>query len=168
MPTANRFAPSALTALATRNGLRIRAGRTHRFIGIWMVVVEGRLFVRSWSVTPGGWYRTLLKDRRGFIRLGARTVPVIAVPTRDARLRDAIDRAYLRKYSSPGSLKYARDLARPRSRATTTELRPLGRDSRPRASGSARTPPRAAVLPGHPTDRAGVTGGALGGRRPRS
>jgi len=40
-------------------------------------------------------------------------------------LKDAVDRAYLEKYRTPASLKYARDLGRPRSRATTTELVPL-------------------------------------------
>ena len=145
MSAATRFPSIALTALAARSVLRIRAGRTHRFIGIWMVVVEGRLFVRSWGVTPDGWYRRLLTDRRGFVRLGGRTVPVSAVPTRSARLRDAIDRAYLRKYSAAGALKYARDLARQKSRATTTELRPAGRQARPRTPASTRRSPRAAA-----------------------
>jgi len=43
-------------------GLRIRAGNSqHRFIGIWVVVVKDRAFIRSWSVKPNGWYRTLQK-----------------------------------------------------------------------------------------------------------
>jgi hypothetical protein len=40
-------------------------------------------------------------------------------------LKDAVSRAYLEKYSTPGSIKYARDLGRAKSRATTTELVPL-------------------------------------------
>jgi hypothetical protein len=47
-----------------------------------------------------------------------------------ARLNDAIDRAYLAKYNTPGSLKYARDLGSRKSRATTIELVPApSRDS---------------------------------------
>jgi hypothetical protein len=42
-------------------------------------------------------------------------------------LRDAIDRAYLEKYSTPGALKYAKDLGSPKSRATTFELVPLSK-----------------------------------------
>ena len=34
-------------------------------------------------------------------------------------------RAYLEKYDTPGSLKYARDMGRAKSRATTTELVPV-------------------------------------------
>ena len=119
---------TAKTIQALRNGqiLGIRAGTgVHRIIGIWMVVVENRLFVRSWSVKPDGWFRTLEREPRGIITVdGGREIPVRAVITRSERLKDAVSRAYLEKYSTPGALKYSRDLARAKSRATTTELIP--------------------------------------------
>jgi hypothetical protein len=52
-------------------------------------------------------------------------IEIRAVKTRDKRVRDAIDRAYMVKYSTAGALKYARDLGSAKSRATTLELRPL-------------------------------------------
>jgi len=124
VPLARRFPADIVAALRDGKGLRIRAGTRHRFIGIWVVVVENRVFVRSWSVKTRGWYRAFLTDPRGFVQLGDRTIPVLAVRTRSARLRDAVDRAYLEKYATPGALKYARDLGSPKSRATTIELRP--------------------------------------------
>ena len=106
--------------------LRIRAGRSeHRFIGIWAVVVEKRVFVRSWSLKPRSWYRTFLEEPRGAIQVAGREIPVRAVHTRSERLKDAISRAYLEKYKTPGSVKYARDMGRAKSRATTTELVPI-------------------------------------------
>ena len=45
--------------------------------------------------------------------------------TRSERLKAAVDRAYLEKYNTPGSIKYAHDLGGEMSRATTTELVPL-------------------------------------------
>jgi len=106
--------------------VRIRAGRRpHRFIGIWMVIVRGRLFVRSWSLEPRGWWRTFLEEPRGEVRVAGRTIAVRAVRTRSERIKDAVSRAYLEKYGSGGSLRYARDLGRARSRATTTELLPV-------------------------------------------
>jgi len=112
--------------LRDAKGLRIRAGNTqHRFIGIWFVMVRGRVFVRSWSVKPKGWYRVLLKDPRGTILLANHEIAVRAVSTGDKRLRDAVDRAYLQRYNTPGALKYAKDLGSPKSRATTTELVPF-------------------------------------------
>ena len=120
-----RFPEDTLAAIRDGNVLRIRAGsEPHRFIGIWVVVVEGRAFVRSWSLKPRSWYRTFLKEPRGAIQVAGREIPVRAVQTRSERLKDAVDRAYLEKYKSPGAIKYARDLGRPKSRATTTELVP--------------------------------------------
>jgi len=124
VPLARRFPADIVAALRDGKGLRIRAGTRHRFIGIWVVVVENRIFVRSWSVKTRGWYRAFLTDPRGFVQLGDRTITVLAVRTRSARLRDAVDRAYLEKYATPGALRYARDLGSPKSRATTIELRP--------------------------------------------
>ena len=120
-----RFTAPVLEAIRTGMVIGIRAGRApHRFIGIWAVVVENRVFVRSWSLKPRSWWRTFLETPRGRITVGTRELPVRAVRTRSERLRDAVDRAYLDKYKTPGSVRFARDLGRARSRATTTELVP--------------------------------------------
>jgi hypothetical protein len=121
---ARRFTGRVLAALRDGAYVHIRAGTEHRFIGIWAVVVDGRVFVRSWSVKRRGWYRAFVEDPAGAIRIGDRTVPVRAVPARSERLNDAVDRAYLEKFTTPGSIKYARDLGRAKSRATTLELIP--------------------------------------------
>jgi hypothetical protein len=126
MPSTREFPPKIVGAIRDDKILRIRAGTgDHRFIGIWAVVVEGRVFVRSWSIKSRSWYRTFLEEPRGAILVGGREIPVRAVRTRSERVKDAIDAAYLEKYNTPGSLKYARDLGRAKSRATTTELVPL-------------------------------------------
>ena len=125
MRARRRFAAGVLAEIREGKIVGIRAGtEPHRFIGIWAVVVEGRVFVRSWSLRPRSWYRTFLEEPRGTINVGGREVPVRAVRTRSERLNDAIDRAYLEKYHTPGSVRYAQDLGRARSRATTTELVP--------------------------------------------
>jgi hypothetical protein len=120
----HRFSESLLAALRDSKIVRIKAGTRHRFIGIWGVVIGGRLFVRSWSVKARSWYRTFLKDPRGFIEVGKRTVPVRAVRTRSSRLKAAVDRAYLKKYGHGWELKFAKDMVGAKSRATTVELRP--------------------------------------------
>jgi hypothetical protein len=118
-----RFPNALLSALEKSKGLRIRAGTgAHRFIGIWFVVVDGRVMVRSWSIRPEGWYRTFLSEPRGAIQVGKSEIAVRAVPVRNKGLRDLVDRAYLERYSTPGALKYAQDLCQAKSRATTTEL----------------------------------------------
>jgi hypothetical protein len=103
--------------------IAIRAGsQPHRFIGIWAVVVDGRVFVRSWSLKPRSWYRTLLEEPHGVVRIGDREVPFRAVQTRSKRLKAAVDRAYLKKYDRLSEIPYARDMTRAKSRGTTTEL----------------------------------------------
>lgn len=125
--TANRRFPAEIVA-AIRDGkiLGIRAGtQPHRIIGIWAVVVEGRVFVRSWSLKPRSWYRTFLEEPEGIIQVGDLQIPVRAVRTRSERLKAAVDRAYLEKYNTKGSIKFAQDMGSEKSRATTTELVPL-------------------------------------------
>ena len=130
--TRRRFDNEALAALHQRKIIRIKAGAgPRRFIGIWVVVVERRVFVRSWSIKARGWYRAFLEDPHGFVQIGPRTFPVRAVRIRSKQLLSAVDRGYLDKYNTPGSLRYARDLGSTKSRGTTTELVP-----------AARTPPR--------------------------
>jgi hypothetical protein len=120
------FSDNILAVLRKSKGLRIRAGTgPHRFIDIWLVVVNDRVFVRSWSVTPRGWYWAFLEEPRGAIRIADHEIAVRAVRMRDKRVRDAVDRAYLDKYNTPGGIKYARDLGSAQSRATTLELRPF-------------------------------------------
>jgi hypothetical protein len=122
---ARRFPKAVVAAIHEGQILGIRAGTgPHRVIGIWAVVAEGRVFVRSWSLKPRSWWRTFLEDPRGIIEVGGRTIRVRAVQTRSLRLKDAVNRAYLEKYHTPGSLKFARDLGRKKSRETTTELVP--------------------------------------------
>jgi len=120
-----RFTAADLAALTEAKTLRIRAGERHRFVGIWVVVVEGRVFVRSWSLKPRSWWRSFLVWSVGAIQVAGHTVPVRAVRTRSDRLNDVVSRAYLEKYGTGALARYARDLGSPKSRATTTELVPL-------------------------------------------
>jgi hypothetical protein len=121
-----RFSRSIATVIDRDKILRIRAGArtTHRFIGIWAVVVEGRVFARSWTEAPEGWYATFLKDPLGTIQVGKREIRIRAVRVRSKRIRDAVDLGYAAKYPTPGSAQYVRGLRTPRRRETTIELLP--------------------------------------------
>ena len=119
------FSKATLAAIRDGKILGIRAGtKPHRTIGIWAVVVEGRVFVRSWSLKPRSWYRTLLEEPRGLIEVDGRELPVRAVFTRSERLKDLVDLAYREKYNTPGSLHFVRGFSLKKRRDTTTELLP--------------------------------------------
>jgi hypothetical protein len=121
-----RFSRAIVTAIDTAKILRVRAGgrSDHRFIGIWVVVVDGRVYARSWTLKPGGWYRTFLSDPLGAIQVGERQLRIRAVRARGERVRDAVERAYAAKYSTPASRKWVRGFRALRRRDTTLELRP--------------------------------------------
>jgi len=127
MSVACRTLPrTVVAAIDASHILGVRAGdrSTHRFIGVWPVVIGGRVFARSWSLKPNGWYRSFLEDPRGAIQLGSRTIRVRAVPARSERIRDAIEQAYAAKYPTPGSRTYVRGFRTKRRREATMEFVP--------------------------------------------
>jgi hypothetical protein len=126
MGSKNRFPREILAALEKEKILGIRAGSqsAHRVIGIWMVVVEGRVFVRSWSLKPRSWWRAFLEDPCGSMYVAEKEIAVRAIRTRSERLKDLVSAAYRAKYDTPGSIQYVKDMSRKKSRDTTTELVP--------------------------------------------
>jgi hypothetical protein len=119
------FSTKVLDQLRSGKILGLRAGsQPHRFIGVWVVVVRQRVFVRPWNNRPNGWYQVFLREPSGAIQTGELTRRVRARKARGERLMDAIDLAYRVKYPTPGSRRYVLGLARPRRRATTLELMP--------------------------------------------
>lgn len=126
MTTKPRFSEEILVTINKDRILGIRAGSHsgHRIIGIWVVVVDGRVFVRSYTMKPGGWWRTFLEDPYGeiFVSKRKRGIKVRAVQTRSEKLKDAVSAAYKEKYNTPGSVGYVEEMSRKPLRDTTTEL----------------------------------------------
>jgi len=129
--------------------IAIRAGSApHRFTSMWAVVVDERVFVRSWSLKPRSWYRTLLIEPTGVLQVKQRVVRFRTVHTRSERVKAAVDRAYVLKYDHPGDIPYVKDMTGPKSRATTTELVLEGLRAAARRSRTGRAPrARAASRP---------------------
>ena len=105
-------------------GIRAGAKSDHRFVGVWPIVVEGRLFARSWTQSRGGWYETFFDDPLGVIQVGDREIRIRAVRVKSERIRDKIEDAYAEKYDTKASQKYVRGFRSPRRRDTTTEFVP--------------------------------------------
>jgi hypothetical protein len=120
-----RFAADVIDAADASKILGIRAGtKPHRFIGVWVVVVERRIFIRSWGVSAGGWFDTFLGEPRGTMQLGKRELPVRAIRTRSERLKTAVEHAYAAKYNTRASQTYVRGFKSKRRRDATVELVP--------------------------------------------
>jgi len=121
--TTKSFSPQDLAALGAAKYLYIRSGE-HRFIAVWVVVVEGRVIVRSWNDKANGWYRAFLEEPLGHVKIGEREVPVRAIPLRSQQINDAADGAYGAKYTSKANAKYVKGLATAKRKKTTMELVP--------------------------------------------
>jgi hypothetical protein len=105
-------------------GIRAGGNAAHRFTGVWPVVIDGRLFARSWTLTKGGWYRSFLDDPIGVIQVGDREVRIRARQVKSERLRDAVEIGYAEKYPTKASQKYVRGFRTPRRREATIEFVP--------------------------------------------
>ena len=71
----NRLPADVVAWIAKSKILGIRAGsQPHRIIGIWVVVVERRVFVRSWSMKERSWWRTFLEDPTGVIEVDGKQI----------------------------------------------------------------------------------------------
>ena len=106
--------------------LGVRAGEEHRFTGVWVVVVNGRVFVRSWNDKPTGWFQAFLAEPRGAMQVGGREIRVRGRRSRGERVLEAIEAAYADKYNTAASRKWVLGFKRPRRRAATLELLPRG------------------------------------------
>jgi hypothetical protein len=124
MIAARRFPKATVDGLAKAKILGVRAGAEHRYTGVWVVVVEGRAFVRSWNDKPAGWYRAFRAEPVGSIQLAGREIDVRARPTRSERLRGAVTRAFAEKYDTPASQKWVCGFAEPQRAVATLELVP--------------------------------------------
>lgn len=128
MKSKNRFPPAIIKTLDQEKILGIRAGSdgSHRVIGVWVVVVDGRVFIRSWSMKPRSWWRTFLEDPYGeiFLPNRKRGIKVRAVQVKSEIVKDAVSAAYKEKYNTPGSIQYVKEMSRKKSRDTTTEFVP--------------------------------------------
>ena len=103
MTAALRFSGPALNELAKAKIIGVRAGTEHRYTGVWVVVVKGKVFVRSWNDKPTGWYRAFQAQPLGSVQLAGREIAIRARRLRGKLLRDAVTRAYAAKYNTKAS-----------------------------------------------------------------
>ena len=121
-----QFSRAVTAAIAKEKILGVRAGPgDHRYIGVWVVVVDGRVYIRSWGLERRSWYHAFREEPIGRIQAAGRELRVRAITEVPERTKAAVDAAYAEKYDTPGAIKYVRGFARSkRRRDTTTELVP--------------------------------------------
>ena len=118
------FPAATVEAFDRAKILGVRAGASHRFTGVWVVMVEGRVFIRSWNDKPTGWFRAFQLEPDGTVQLGVREIRVRGVIPRGDRIRHAVTAAYGKKYNTKASQKWVKGFADGSRLLTTLELVP--------------------------------------------
>lgn len=124
MPKSTTFEDAIVAALSKAKILGVRAGTEHRYTGVWVVVVDGRVFARSWYDKPTGWFRAFRKQPSGTIQAGDLEIHVRGKVVRSARIRDAVTVAFGEKYNTKGSRKWVEGFADPDRAINTMEFVP--------------------------------------------
>ena len=119
-----KFAVAIVEDVRKAKILGVRAGTQHGYTGVWVVVVERRVFVRSWNDKPTGWFRAFINQSSGTIQVGKLEIPVRAKVPRSSRIRDAVTQAFAEKYNTKGSQKWVEGFAEPTRVLTTLEFIP--------------------------------------------
>lgn len=124
MPKDATFKKADVEALDKAKILGVRAGTEHRYTGVWVVVVEERVFARSWNDKPAGWFRAFKEEPDGTIQVGDREIPVRGKSVRSARVRNAVTAAFAEKYNTKGSRKWVEGFAELERLVNTIEFVP--------------------------------------------
>jgi hypothetical protein len=100
-------------------------GRSGQPVTIWVVVVDGDVYVRSYKGPQGRWYQALLTHPEGVLHADGLEIPFRAVKVEDAQTIARVSEAYRRKYERLWPKETA-DMLRTEVVRTTLRLEPVG------------------------------------------
>ncbi|RXM38945.1 DUF2255 domain-containing protein [Chryseobacterium sp. CH21] len=115
---------TALNYIQNNTIIGIKAGHQRPgFLEIWMVVVQNRIFARSWGLAERSWYNAFLEDSAGKIQCGETIYPIKAIIPEDInKLTDEINQAYLTKYNSGHNIQYSQGIIQEKHVTKTMEF----------------------------------------------
>ena len=113
-----------LNYIKTNNLIGIKAGlQRQTFLDIWMVIVNNRIFARSWGLSDKSWYNSFLQDSTGQLKCGDTIFNIKAiVPANKNNLTSEINNAYLKKYNTGHNIPYAKGIIEPKHVEKTLEF----------------------------------------------
>ena len=124
MPNIVGFPEAVIDAFNRAKIIGVRSGTQHKYTGVWVVVVNGRVYARSWNDKPTGWFRAFKREPDGMVQVATVEIPVRARLHRSARIIGAVTNAFAQKYNSKGSHKWVEGFADPERELTTLEFVP--------------------------------------------
>jgi hypothetical protein len=123
-----RFSKTFLKSISETQITSVRAGKEReKFTGIWMVVVDDRIFGRSYYGAERSWYTALSKGDAGDIKCGKEIIAVTGLKPKDIKsITGPINKAYEKKYLVKAyNKKWVDGLCEPERVARTMEFIPV-------------------------------------------
>jgi hypothetical protein len=126
--TQRRFPPDIVGLLERAEEVDIEPrapdGKPTKRVTIWIVAVDGDVYVRSVRGGRGQWYRALIRQPEGVLQVGRRAIPFRAVRVDDPATIAAVTEAYRQKYERRWPSATA-PMIRGEALDTTLRLEPL-------------------------------------------
>ncbi|WP_426482865.1 DUF2255 family protein [Chryseobacterium sp. R2ACT005] len=115
---------SALDYIQNNSIIGVKGGlQRPDFLEIWMVVVQNRVFARSWGLAKRSWYNTFLENPIGEIQCGKTIYSIKALIPQDINdLTEEINEAYLTKYNTGHNIPYSQGIIQEKHVARTMEF----------------------------------------------
>ena len=123
------WTPEQLNAVAHARELEIASvrdgGRLGRWLPIWVVCVDGDVYVRTWYRRTTGWFGQVTQSGLARVRVPGLVLDVVVtdIGDTDQAVRAAVDEAYRAKYGSRGDATAA-GMVTSEAAATTLRLEP--------------------------------------------
>jgi hypothetical protein len=125
--TAQRFSDEILALIGQAEEVHIEPrsadGQHVGPVTIWVVVVDGDVYVRSYRGPNGRWYQALLRHPAGVLHVNGRDVPFRAVRVEDQAEIARVSETYRRKYERKWPRETA-EMLRDEVLPTTLRLEP--------------------------------------------
>ncbi len=106
----------------TLSSLR-RDGTLRKPVIMWVVRVDGHIYVRAYKGRTSPWFRGAQTRHQGRIRAGGMEKDVAFMEESDPEVNRRVDAAYLAKYAH--SPQYVAPMVEPAAKSATLELIPL-------------------------------------------
>ncbi len=85
-----------------------------KFLEIWVVTVNNRVFARSWAKSEKSWYTAFLEAGVGQLKYGNKIINVTGKKLhKNFEIHLDISKEYLQVFSQPENLEYSEGIAKP-------------------------------------------------------
>ncbi|MCI4669188.1 MAG: DUF2255 family protein [Bacteroidia bacterium] len=119
-----RFPESFYRYLKNNNLVEIIGGRDReKFLQIWMVEVDERVFARSWNKSERSWFTAIQESGIGKIKYGDQVIEITGMKlSGKAEIHKQIEERYLEKYNQKDNIYYSEGITQIDYRNYTMEF----------------------------------------------